>query len=223
MADDKTLPPPPSDSERPIQVPHYPSKRWIGRVADSCTVDESEWRWYILTHPSVARWVVNGSTGPAGDGQPYVRFAEINERPTVARRLHVLRPYVRFRYGLELEPAKNGPAVRLLDGVCTNLLPSNRAFKPASQSDKSTKGRRVYWRDEWAVRVRVEAVLDGRDPDEAWMEALLASQKERVKRAEEKVELARERLKSAQKALDSEVGKLRKLTERLARTGGLAR
>jgi hypothetical protein len=55
------------------------------------------------------------------------------------------------------------------------------------------------------------------------MEALLASQKERVKRAEEKVELARERLKSAQKALDSEVGKLRKLTERLARTGGLAR
>jgi len=172
MADDKTLPPPPSDSERPIQVPHYPSKRWIGRVADSCTVDESEWRWYILTHPSVARWVVNGSTGPAGDGQPYVRFAEINERPTVARRLHVLRPYVRFRYGLELEPAKNGPAVRLLDGVCTNLLPSNRAFKPASQSDKSTKGRRFIgamngrceseWKPCWMVETRTRH--DGSPP-----------------------------------------------------------
>jgi hypothetical protein len=191
------LPPiaPPAE-EQPIKVSHFPSPRWRGKVAAHLTVDAWEWSWYRLIQPSDPNRYIHGNGSKAPDGEKaYARIGEEmpaqnaegckEARHTLQRYLHALRELLLFKAGLGPEPNPRGPPVWLRDGDPCNLLPSNRAVMAADRpdDDRAAPKRRRGHDDAWSVRVRLDAVLAGKDPDKAMQSAVRKSKRQAAARA----------------------------------------
>jgi hypothetical protein len=182
--------------ERPIMVPHYASRRWAGKVADELTVDgRIEWPWFMLIQPSNPRRFLdgNGSKGEAGE-QAYVRFGEDmaarnpigvkQARHVLARYLEALKAYLMHSAGVGPTPDPYGPPIGLTRDRPCNLLPSNRhPILGLPDNNATFKQRRRGYDAARSVRIRMDAVLMGKDPEKAAAAEIAKSRRAALARA----------------------------------------
>ena len=209
--------------EQPVHVPHQPPPprfRELG-LSDTLTVDEWEWSWLCALQPAAVKRLpyIHGNGQKAGEEGVFPRIGETipvgnargrkQPRHTLTRYLHCIRERCTFLAGVGPEPEPRGPPVELRDRNPCNLLPSNRhPMSPEQEEQDAQKHGRPPRRGHdaaWSVKVRMAAVLAGRDPDKEMQRRVRKS----VRQAE-----ARERRK-AERAAAARAGKLaQKETER---------
>jgi hypothetical protein len=104
----------------------------------------------------------------------YLRFAEqmpdgSDARHPLARYLHYMRAYVLFRLGATTEPDPRGPPIGPFNRDPLDVRASNRRELISSADAGGTvRNRRRGHAAGWSVRIRVDALLRGDDPEEAF-------------------------------------------------------
>jgi hypothetical protein len=160
----------PPNHEAPVRVPHYASKGFADLAERPLVFDQWELAWFRAMHPSQPNLLFNSN----GNGSRYPRFCEImpdgrHARHDLARYLQATRDYLAERCGGP--PAVPcGPPIGLIDGDCTNLLPSNRRATNGTYrgGDGVVRNARRGYDASWSVRIRIDALLRGDDPDEVF-------------------------------------------------------
>lgn len=139
-------------------------------------IDDGEYAIFRKIYPRQLPTIyLNWRAGPGSI--PYARYAERmpggrSARHTLARYLMIMSEYWVFRFEGGPRPPTRYPPIRLVNGNQFDLRPENRELVWTPVPGQSTRRRRVGDDAAISVRIRVDAVFEGRDPDLAWVRYL---------------------------------------------------
>jgi hypothetical protein len=168
---------PPPPKERTVEVPYIRSAKWKGVLAPRFRAGEWEMDLFRQIHPLRHTRVYPDLNGTGEGARVYLRFAEqlpdaAPARHPLARYLHYMRAYALFRLELGPEPDPYGPPIGLIGDDPLNVHPSNRRERSVSVTvGGEEKKRRRGYATGWSVRIRVDALLRGDDPEDAYRAA----------------------------------------------------